>query len=469
MKAKIREGCSIVTLVFAFLFSNWCGAEETTATNTAKLNLTGTVIAETGDPIEGATVFIYTAGPREGIGIICPSCYADCRKQASTDGEGRFTIEDLDPTLLFRVLVVAKNRQPEFVSKVDPAKEPIKVTLKPVSAGETPEQRLRGRVINQQGEPVQDAVVRIKSVTRNRTTTFGGNQHIDPVAVTDASGEFVLHATKPFDAAGLEVEGRALAKGIFKGLKGGDQVHELKLSEGASIEGRVVQDGKPLAGIGIGISGADRNSEVYVGNFSVATDADGNFLFVNVPAKTDFVIYGIMKTLGDRGTIAAQRIRTQEDGSTLELGDLTVGPGYVVEGQIRLKDGSPVPKKTSLNLGREEAWDSQQAEADEEGRFKFIGVPAEAISISTRIKGYRMSDRNFSLDPLNPMMLIGTVGTNKTDLIIEFEKGETHRQLDGDQTAIRRELIRGVEAVAPKEGDTKVTGTVVDDASGDPI
>ena len=59
-------------------------------------------------PIPQATVFIYTAKPRVGLGIMCPGCYVDCGKKATTDAEGKFLIAKLDPELLFRVLVVAE-------------------------------------------------------------------------------------------------------------------------------------------------------------------------------------------------------------------------------------------------------------------------------------------------------------------------------------------------------------------------
>src|SRR5687767_5174170 len=124
-------------------------------------DLTGVVKDRADRPLRDATVFIYTAGPREGTGILCPSCYADCRKRAKTDAEGKFRIEELDPSLIFRVLVVAKGYQPEFVAKVDPAEKPIKVALKPVSGGETPDKRMRGIVLDDEDKPVSGAVVSI--------------------------------------------------------------------------------------------------------------------------------------------------------------------------------------------------------------------------------------------------------------------------------------------------------------------
>src|ERR1700722_11907324 len=88
---------------------------------TPRPDLTGTVKDTDGKPLPQATIFIYTAGPKEGVSVFCPSCYAGCRNHATTDPAGHFKIESLDPSLIFRVLVVGKGRQPKFVAKVDPA------------------------------------------------------------------------------------------------------------------------------------------------------------------------------------------------------------------------------------------------------------------------------------------------------------------------------------------------------------
>src|SRR5687767_1504387 len=122
------------------------------AETAARPTLTGTVKGQSEDPLRDAIVFIYTAGPKEGVGILCPSCYSDCRKRAKTDGAGKFAIESLDPTLRFRILVVAKGYQPEFVANVDPAEKPVEVTLEPIVGGDTPKKRVRGIVVNSDGE-----------------------------------------------------------------------------------------------------------------------------------------------------------------------------------------------------------------------------------------------------------------------------------------------------------------------------
>src|SRR5262249_21399907 len=50
-------------------------AFATSALAQDKPDLTGKVIDSGLNPLKNATVFVYTAGPRVGTGVICPSCY----------------------------------------------------------------------------------------------------------------------------------------------------------------------------------------------------------------------------------------------------------------------------------------------------------------------------------------------------------------------------------------------------------
>src|SRR5207253_5719921 len=185
-------------------------------------------------------------------------------------------------------------------------------------------------VVNSEGRPVSGAVINIRGVTRGESTRFGGNSDLDQIAVTDSLGMFTLHGAAPFDAVGVDVEARGLAKGIFEHLSTGDSVHELKLTEGVVVQGRLVKDGKPLPAIEMGISGAERRSEIFVGHYTVATDSDGRFAFVNMPRRTEYILCGTMKSLRGLGAVPARHLRTEEDGSTLEAGDLKVEPAFLL-------------------------------------------------------------------------------------------------------------------------------------------
>ncbi len=435
-------------------------------------DLTGNVTDSAGQPVKDAQVFIYTAGPKEGAGVLCPSCYADCRKKAATDAEGKFKIESLDPALIFRVLVVGKDSQPQFVGKVDPAVKPLSITLKAAKTSDSPKQQLHGRVLDPEGKPIAGAVVNIRGVKYGESTHFGGNSEVDPVAVSDENGEFVIRSTKDFDGAGLDIEARTLAKGVFPTQSSGTNIHVFKLSEGATLTGRLVKDGKPLVGKEVGLAGVNRESSVFVGEFSVGTDKDGRFTFVNMPAETEYQFYGIMKSLGQDGAVGSRKLRLAEVGSTKDLGDVAVQPGLILAGKLKLSDGKALPAKTRVMLSRAEAWDNAQAVLDADGSFRFVGVPAEEVDVSANVKGYRLSARNASLDPSGGYALVGRMKSSKTNLVVELEPGERRPWESGNyeaREAIRQEVLRGAEGGPAPKGDIQVTGTVVDAETGKPL
>ena len=55
-------------------------------------DLVGRVTKQDGSALPNATVFVYSAGPKQGTASVCPYCYADCRKKTETASDGRFTI-----------------------------------------------------------------------------------------------------------------------------------------------------------------------------------------------------------------------------------------------------------------------------------------------------------------------------------------------------------------------------------------
>ena len=78
-------------------------------------------------------------------------------------------------------------------------------------------------------------------------------------------------------------------------------------------------------------------------------------------------------------------------------------------------------------VSREHAWDSQIIELDKDGRFEATGLPTEEMTLSSVIRGYRLSPRNACASPLNPGLLQGLVDRDLTGLTILYEKGERPR------------------------------------------
>jgi len=445
-----------------------------TQSQSARPNLTGTVHAKDGVAVK-ATVFIATAGPKVGTSPFCPSCYADCQKSAKTDSDGKFEITSLDPQLRFQVLAVAKGFKPKYVNKVDPATGPISVKLDPIELTDAaPENCLHGRVKDAKGKAVAGAVVEAHGIrTRNGGGRWGSLPGVDPLAVTDENGEFLITSQKPFDQMDVRLSARGFANRTITELSSGASVHELTLTEGAAIRGRVLFNGQPVTNVTVGVVSVNRDMEHFTGNFDIGTDSDGRFLFVSLPPEVDYYIYGSMDAFKKLGAIPLRTIHAGKDGEVTDIGNLVVGPAHRLAGRVVLADGAEIPAKTRLLVGREKAWDTLQVVLPPDGRFDLSGVPAETISLSLRLPGYRVSAKNASLDRLNPYQLIGRVNGDVTNLVFLLEKGDnlppnySSDSVESDWP--RNKPLRGAEGGVDHSSQLTVAGRVTDKQTGEPL
>jgi hypothetical protein len=386
--------------------------------------LKGRVIDADGKALPETTVLIYSAGPRVGANMMCPTCYPDCRKRAVTDADGKFSINDLNPHLLFRLLVVNKVSKPQFVPKTDPAKDAVEIKMEPRKSEFPRHQALRGFVSGPDGEPLHRAVAHFDFFSGQEANCGGQCDGVDLVSVTAEDGGFVLGSEKKFDTMTIAVEAPGFARRKFFQLHS-EKIHQLKLTRGASVTGRLVKDGKPAPNVAVGIVSTDR-SEYFTGNYDTFTDADGNFVFANIPPHQMYYVYSLMdQSLGDYA-LPARRVRVAADDSRRDLGDLELLKGVELRGRLKLSDGAAVPAGTELILGPNDAWDMRTIRVNSDGNFKTTGVPVGAYSLSARVPGYVCSDRNATLDRLNGG---GIVGRIDHDLYVEIllEPGNQRR------------------------------------------
>jgi hypothetical protein len=429
-------------------------------------DLSGRVVNYAGEPLRGATALIYTAAARVGINPYCPSCYADCAKSAKTDDAGAFIIHSLEPDLIFRVLVVCEGYQPEFVEKVDPFKGPIQAQLRPINQDRLKDRHfIRGRIVDGEGKTVVGAEI---SPYTFKTDTFWGFMPgiFDPVAVSNQEGAFLLTSKSPIEYVDATIKARGFAGKIAADLAPGKPEVTITLNRGAFLAGRVVHEGKPLSGVGVGyitvnrsLGGDSENRTHYIDRAEIATDEQGRFLFSNVNAGDDLYVYGLMKTLKMYGAIPIHKVKTGGDSATTDVGDLIVEEGHKLAGRIVLDDGKSVPPHTRVLVSREHAWDSQIIELDQDGRFEAVGLPTEELTISAVIPGYRLSPKNVCASPLNPGLLEGLLDRDVAGLTVLYEKGErprtnpdykdpVFRKKYQEFVARRQQLIAGI----PDEG-----------------
>lgn len=283
-------------------------------------------------------------------------------------------------------------------------------------------------------------------------TQWGGIEpYVEPMAVADDQGNFALFCkSNNVDAVYATVDGRGLAQQWDTLKPGGDYL--LRMQDGVTLTGQVLRDGKPLKDVSIGATTKDRTCGVYFNCAAVSTDSNGRFQLLNVPPDRVFVVYATMKSLQGDGALPDKIITTGNSDSVQDLGKLEVQPGFTISGRIVLSNGKPIPPDTRLYLGRQEAADSVETKLAADGRFEFKDVPAESIALSVRIKGYRLSKRNPSLDWLNGQIL-GRVTGDENNLTILMEPGnwqfnQQNDRPDGVEAYPIDQPLRGVKLQA---------------------
>jgi hypothetical protein len=370
----------------------------------ATLELKGRVLDERGKPLPGASVGIYTAAPRVGIGSACPSCYAECRKSAITDGLGRFAIGGLSDALLYNLLLVARGRVAAFVDRVDPSAAPVEATLLPrdttLAAGL---RTLVGHVVDPHGAAVIGARAEVMGIaTIAKDGPFAGqpsimfgelahvNARIDPLAISDGTGEFRLTAPDSVTGWVLCLTARGLSTKMFPDVPNTGAPQLFKLDDGATVTGSVLRDGRPVPGAVVGISQVDRDARNAVPPDTIAADENGRFTFANVPASQDYAFSGVIESLAPWALRTVVRTVGENDSVTT-LPPLGLEPGHRLKGRVVLADGKPVPLGTQLVLTRSLSASFMQVPMDSSGRFEISGLPPESIRLNIRMKGYRIA------------------------------------------------------------------------------
>jgi hypothetical protein len=391
----------------------------------AKLTIEGRVTDPQAKPIAGATVHVYTARPRVGLGSTCASCYPECGKQVVTDRRGRFTIQGLGDQLLYRLLFVAPDRVPEFRDRVDPLAGTVEQVLRVRDTVLAPGLRtVVGHVVDPQGKPVAGASVMPRGIHVGEGTMFGDfsriNARIQPIAITDAHGTFHFVGPDSITSWMMFVRARDLAPAVFQGVGTGRKQDLLRLETGAIVTGEIVREGRPVPGAVLGITQVDGNAATFVPPDTIATDERGRFTFVNVPSSQDYAFSGVV---GSTGTWALRTVvRTVgENDSTTVLPPLHLEPGFRLEGRISLSDGKRLPEGTELTLGREFAPNPMVVPLDADGRFRVEGLPPETASLGIRVKDYRIKPSTPGLvNPTWPVVRIPML-RDRTGIEIELE------------------------------------------------
>jgi len=426
-------GFALVAWLLAIIIGGGLSSAEA-QTPVKKSTLSGVVLTTNGEPIAHATVTIKRALAARGTVYVDDT--PDCNRQAMTKADGSFELDGLAQTT-FEGVVTAPGYELYAFYRADPAGKPLEINMLPTPTGDELLQTVRGHVANADGKPVDGAKIEVHMLHTRRDWHSGGG-----VTFTDKEGGFVFRARENIIGCDFTIEANGYVPCSFSEVPPGPGTNEYKLSQGTSLSGRLVKDGKPVPDAGIGIYGV--NGGDFINRDSALTDMNGRFTFSGLPPHEEFYLFGVMQSLRELGALPRQHIKTGDDGTRIELGDLNLVKGYLIAGRVQMADGKPtrvaaftlarteltppadhVPTKQEERnrsfYGLEHSFDDWRADPGKDGRFEFAGVPGETVSIFLMLKPFDMvSSRNISSDGKG-FRLLGMVVSNKTDLIIELE------------------------------------------------
>jgi hypothetical protein len=364
------------------------------------VTLKGKVTDATGKPIEHTIVMVFHAGVKKGYSTFCPSCYADCGKRTFTDATGTYTFTNLNPDLWFELLFVHDGYGPVSIKKVDPSNGPPTTAVLSIrSAVEDPTRMVRGRVVDEGGNPVRDVAVQPQGITRNRGALIGTIPGLDPLAVTNDKGEFEVTYAEPTSRMLLLLEARRMAP-RFVALSTGTKRGTVLLHEGAVIRGRLVANGKPVGGAEVGLIGRTQGGFGpdlnMVGSaypeMKIGTQEDGSFAITGVPSPGEWYIYGKMESIADRGATEPVLCTTTRNNDLLDVGEVQIKPGHRLRGKVVLSNGKPIPEGTRMVIASDQIWDFQTAILGTDGHFQIEGLRGGKYSVTLAVKGYTLPD-----------------------------------------------------------------------------
>ncbi len=422
----------------------------------ASNDLTGTVVDAGTKPLSSATVCVYTAFPKVGVSAFCPSCYRDCGKHVSANRSGQFRLKALDPTLRFDLLAVADGYEPSFVRQIDPTGGPVTIKLTPRSNADA-DRLIIGTVVDPHGKPVVGATVAPRGYRWGVRVGYGDIPGVDKLSLTNAKGEFALRIPAADAKLDVLVTARSLAPHIERMLAPG-QSRTIPLTEGSTITGHVMRDGKPLAGARVGFIQSNRASSDFLGRFEIGTNHDGVFIMTNLASNQRYRVYTPMEGLSG-GVAEPGIVNLGADKTSVDAGTLVVRPGRRIAGTVVVPEGASIPPHTQITFDWNLTGDGRNVEVRGDGTFSFDGVPKGDAELAIRIPG-------LTLIPSPPDaygVALPTEG-DVTDVRVAFERPRGNAPLANAASAsISRVTANGKVIQAAISPDAKFTAYVTSD------
>jgi Carboxypeptidase regulatory-like domain len=313
------------------------------------------VVDEAGEAMDGVTVKVYQRVSSGSFRFARPASAA-LIASTLTDAQGVAAIP-ITPQMRSRsscYLVVRKDgRGIQFKSWYgSKTPESLAITMNQAAT-------LKGQVVNDKGEAIAGATVRLGTVraTKTGSSFWPSGLGIDslPQTTTDEQGNFSLAEMVPGSSVNVDIiaKGYAFARSPYRSPRGkiigytiGKDSPKITLAPESIIIGTVVaaDTGKPLAGVSL--VAVPSYQQPWVPIRAVVTDEKGAFMIGGLSADS----YGVQQRIPDdtvrplRLLETRQRIKV-EAGKTESFGELKAYAAGIIELMVASDtDNTPLPK-----------------------------------------------------------------------------------------------------------------------------
>ena len=245
-----------------------------------KLTFSGRVVDNNGVPVADAEI-LYSVR------------YNQSESATRTGIDGRFRFEFPRPELKRwdRVSIVATHPNHAIGWQNLPPQSTIDVEIQLATPG-----IISGKILNEAGEPIQNAEARIQYLFRGdpMSREHGGALAMEPMPIptikTDANGEFILRGLPQGLTTNLETQGLGYAKEQHFGVPVGTEGLKFQLKREGRIEGRLsyADTGAPVTNAVVALQGIYPTS----GWEEKHVDANGGYLLTNLaPGVYNLFLY----------------------------------------------------------------------------------------------------------------------------------------------------------------------------------
>lgn len=349
----------------------------------------GRVIDDAGQPVSEAVVSVSTGKPKSGPSTMCPSCYADCGKRSRTDADGNYRIDGVSSKLDFTLTAGAPGFAGTRSDMIDPSKDKPELTLTRL-ADKDPGLIIGGMVLDPDGQPLPGAYVDVGSVEYGNRVS-GPRDGITPITVTDGDGKFAIVVTEDVTDLQLEVTAPGCCEADAVGLKPGRDDHVIGMKVGAAITGRLVHEGKGVAGIQLSICQKQRTVGSVLTPETVYTDADGRFTFDHLPPAMTYVLGGLPGN-NVPTNLPACEVELPADGKVADFGDIELQVSQRISVRFVAADKQPLPGEIALSVSQDDVWGGYRATVDPaDGDHVVPGVTPEKLKLYFRVRGYEVT------------------------------------------------------------------------------